>query len=158
MLRMAGSPMKDLSRLLSDGSALRKLAQLIDAQSGDASVVADLDRLPTAPVQQPVLAPESGTVAAIDALEIALAAKSLGAGRDQKDAAIDLSVGVVLQKKVGDAVQRGEPLAILHARTDEAATHVTSGVAAAFRVAASAQPRRLLLRRVTAAGIERLDT
>jgi pyrimidine-nucleoside phosphorylase len=158
MLRMAGSPMKDLSRLLSDGSALRKLAQLIDAQSGDASVVADLDRLPTAPVQQPVLAPESGTVAAIDALEIALAAKSLGAGRDQKDAAIDLSVGVVLQKKVGDAVQRGEPLAILHARTDEAATQVTSRVTAAFRLAASAQPRRLLLRRVTAAGIERLDT
>jgi pyrimidine-nucleoside phosphorylase len=158
MLRMAGAPMKDLSRLLSDGSALRKLAQLIDAQSGDASVVADLARLPTAPVQQPVLAPESGTVAAIDSLEIALAAKSLGAGRDQKDAAIDLSVGVVLQKKVGDAVQRGEPLAILHARTDEAATQVTSRVTAAFRVAASAQPRGLFLRRVAAAGIERLDT
>ena len=158
MLRMAGAPPTDLRQLLLDGSGLRKFAQLIDAQSGDGSVVGDLDRLPTAPVQRPVPAGALGQVAAIDALEIALAAKSLGAGRDRKDAAIDLSVGVVLQKKVGDRVQAGESLATVHARTEEAARQVTSRVAAAFLLAASAQPRRLLLRRVTAAGTERLDT
>ena len=158
MLRMAGAPPTDLRRLLTDGTALRKFAQLIEAQSADARVTGDLDRLPTAPVQLPVPAGASGLVAAIDALEIALAAKSLGAGRDRKDAAIDLSVGVVLQKKVGDRVQAGESLATVHARTEEAARQVTARIAAAFLVAASAQPRRLLLRRVTAAGIERLDT
>jgi len=158
MLRVAGAPATDLGRLLIDGTALRKFAQLVDAQSGDSSVVGDLDRLPTAPVLRPVPAGGAGLVAAIDALEIALAAKSLGAGRDRKDAAIDLSVGVVLQKKVGDRVQAGESLATVHARSEEAARQVTSRVAAAFQLAASAQPRRLLLRRVTAAGIERLDT
>jgi pyrimidine-nucleoside phosphorylase len=158
MLRMAGVPPTDLRRLLSDGTALRKFAQLVDAQSGDASVVDHLDRLPTAPVEQPVLARESGKVAAIDALEIALAGKSLGAGRDRKDAAIDLAVGIVLQKKVGDAVRSGEPLATVHARTEQAAMQVTSRVAGAFRVAASARPRSLLLRRVTASGIEQLET
>jgi len=158
MLRMAGTPPTDLRRLLTDGTALRKFAQLIDAQSGDSLVVSDLERLPRAPFQRPVPAGASGQVAAIDALEIALAAKSLGAGRDFKDAAIDLSVGVVLRKKVGDRVQAGESLATIHARTEEAARQVTSRVAAAFLLAASAQPRRLLLRRVTAAGIERLDT
>ncbi|TMF97935.1 MAG: thymidine phosphorylase [Chloroflexi bacterium] len=158
MLRMAGAPPTDLRRLLTDGTALRKFAQLIEAQSADARVTGDLDRLPTAPVQLPVPAGASGLVAAIDALEIALAAKSLGAGRDRKDAAIDLSVGIVLQKKVGDRVQAGESLATVHARTEEAARQVTARIAAAFLVAASAQPRRLLLRRVTAAGIERLDT
>ena len=158
MLRMAGTPPTDLRRLLTDGTALRKFAQLIDAQSGDSLVVSDLERLPRAPFQRPVPAGASGQVAAIDALEIALAAKSLGAGRDRKDAAIDLSVGVVLRKKVGDRVQAGESLATIHARTEEAARQVTSRVAAAFLLAASAQPRRLLLRRVTAAGIERLDT
>ena len=158
MLRMAGTPPTDLRRLLTDGTALRKFAQLIDAQSGDSLVVSDLERLPRAPFQRPVPAGASGQVAAIDALEIALAAKSLGAGRDRKDAAIDLSVGVVLRKKVGDPVQAGESLATIHARTEEAARQVTSRVAAAFLLAASAQPRRLLLRRVTAAGIERLDT
>jgi len=158
MLRLAGAPATDLGRLLTDGTALRKFVQLIDAQSGDGSVVGDLDRLPRAPVQRPVPAGASGQVGSIDALEIALGAKSLGAGRDRKDAAIDLSVGVVLHKKVGDRVQAGESLATVHARTEEAAQQVTARVAAAFLVAASAPRRRLLLRRVTASRIERLDT
>jgi pyrimidine-nucleoside phosphorylase len=158
MLRMAGASPMDLRRLLSDGSALRKFAQLIEAQAGDASVVHDPDRLPAAPVQRPVPAGESGQVAGIDALEIGLAAKSLGAGRDRKDAEIDLSVGIVLQKKVGDAVRQGEPVATVHARTEQAALQVASRVAAAFRVTSSARPRPLLLRRVTASGTERLDT
>jgi pyrimidine-nucleoside phosphorylase len=158
MLRMAGASPMDLRRLLSDGSALRKFAQLIEAQAGDASVVHDPDRLPAAPVQRPVPASESGRVAGIDALEIGLAAKSLGAGRDRKDAEIDLSVGIVLQKKVGDAVRQGEPVATVHARTEQAALQVASRVAAAFRVTSSARPRPLLLRRVTASGTERLDT
>jgi pyrimidine-nucleoside phosphorylase len=158
MLRMAAAPPTNLRRLLIDGTALRKLAQLIEAQSGDPSVVDDLDRLPTAPVRRPIPASASGHVGAIDALEIALAAKSLGAGRDRKDAEIDLSVGVVLQKKVGDPVQQGEPLATVHARTEPAASQAAPRVAAAFRVTSSARPRTLLLRRVTVAGIERLDT
>jgi len=159
MLRMAAATKtKDLKRLLSDGTALRKFAQLVEAQSGDPRVVDDLSRLPTAPVERPAAAGESGQVAAIDALEIALAAKSLGAGRDRKDAPIDLAVGIVLQKKVGDAVQRGEPVATIHARTEQAAQQVATRVAAAFRVTASARPRPLLLRRITASGTERLDT
>jgi pyrimidine-nucleoside phosphorylase len=158
MLRMAAAQPTDLRRLLTDGTALRKFAQLIEAQSGDPAVVHDPDRLPAAPVQRPVPAGESGQVAGIDALEIGLAAKSLGAGRDRKDAEIDLSVGIVLQKKVGDAVRQGEPLATVHARTEQAALQVASRVAAAFRVTSSARPRPLVLRRVTASGTERLDT
>ncbi len=157
MLRMAGAPPTDLRRLLADGSALRKFAQLVEAQSGDPRVVDDPSRLPAAPVQRPVAASEPGQVGAIDALEIGLASKSLGAGRDRKDAPIDLAVGIVLNKKVGDAVQQGEPLAIVHARTDQAADDVAPRVAAAFQVTASARPRPLLLRRVTAEGIVRLD-
>ena len=158
MLRMAGVPPVDLQRLLADGSALRKFAQLVEAQSGDPRVVDDPSRLPAAPVQGPIPARESGQVAAIDALEIALAGKSLGAGRDRKDAPIDLAVGVVLHKKVGDAVHDGEPLATVHARTESAARDVAPRIAAAFRIAASARPRPLILRRVTTSGIERLDT
>jgi pyrimidine-nucleoside phosphorylase len=97
-------------------------------------------------------------VTAIDPLEIALAAKSLGAGRDRKDAPIDLSVGIVLEKKVGEPVQTGEALAIVHAATAAAAEKVAARVAAAFSMGQQAAPRPLLLRRVTASGIERLDT
>jgi pyrimidine-nucleoside phosphorylase len=157
MLRMAGAPPTDLRRYLSDGAALRKFAQLVEAQSGDPGVVDDPSRLPAAPIQDTIAARESGHVATIDALEIGLSSKSLGAGRDRKDAALDLAVGIVLHKKVGDAIREGEPLATVHARTKQAAGDIASRVAAAFRIMASAQPRPLLLRRVTSEGTERLD-
>jgi pyrimidine-nucleoside phosphorylase len=157
MLRLAGHPPVDLRRLLTDGSALRKLAELIAAQNGDPRVTEDTSRLPAAPVQQPVKARGAGYVARADALEIALAGKALGAGRDTKSAPIDLAVGVVLEKKIGDRVQAGEVLAVIHARTAEAAQNVTARVAAAFTIASRAHPRALLLRRVTKSGIERLD-
>jgi len=158
MLQLAGHPPVDLRRLLTDGSALRKLAELIAAQDGDPRVTEDTSRLPAAPVLQPVPATQAGYVARADALEIALAGKALGAGRDRKDARIDLAVGVVLEKKIGDRVEAGEVLAVIHARTAEAAQNVTARVAAAFTIASRAQPRALLLRRVTKSGIERLDT
>jgi pyrimidine-nucleoside phosphorylase len=158
MLRLAGVKPTNLRRLLEDGSALRKLAELITAQWGDPAVIDDPGRLPTAPVQQPVPSPAAGCVTAIDALAIALAGKALGAGRDRKDAPIDLAVGVVLHRKVGDPVGAGEPLATVHARTPEHAAQVTGKVAAAFSIGSAVSARPLLLRRVTVSGIERLDT
>jgi pyrimidine-nucleoside phosphorylase len=158
MLRLAGHAPVDLRRLLTDGSALRKFAELIVAQHGDPGVIDDPGRLPTAPVQHPVPATKDGYVARVDALEIALAGKALGAGRDRKDAKIDLAVGTVLEKKIGDRVAAGEVLAMIHARTAADAQNVTARVAAAFTIASQALPHALLLRRVTASGIERLDT
>ena len=157
MLRLAGSQAVDLRRLLLGGDASRKFAELISAQGGDPRVVDDPSRLPTAPIQRPVPAETAGYVAGADALEIALAGKALGAGRDRKDASIDLAVGIVLQKKVGDQVLRGEPLAIIHARTEADAASVANRIAASFAIAENASPRPLLLRRVTASGVERLD-
>src|SRR2546422_486422 len=81
----------------------------------------------------------------------------LGAGRARKDAPIDLAVGMVLQKKTGDPVVKGEPLAVIHARTSADAENVANRVAATFVIAEKASPRPLLLRRVTASGVERLD-
>jgi pyrimidine-nucleoside phosphorylase len=157
MLGLAGVPPADLRRYMADGRALRKFAELIAAQGGDPRVTENPGLLPAAPVQRPVPARTSGFVAAADALQIALAGKALGAGRDRKDGPIDLAVGIVLQKKVGDQVAAGEPLAIIHARSDAAAESVADRVAAAFTIGERAAPRALLLRRVTASGIERLE-
>ncbi|TMF51570.1 MAG: thymidine phosphorylase [Chloroflexi bacterium] len=155
-LRLAAEPV-DLHRLLVRGDALRKFAELVRAQGGDPRVVDDPNLLPQAPVQRPVLAAAGGYVAGADALEIALAGKALGAGRDRKDAPIDLAVGIVLEKKIGDPVARGEALAVIYARTGAAAENVANRVAASFAIAETASPRPLLLRRVTASGVERLD-
>ena len=85
-----------------------------------------------------------------------LASKALGAGRDRKEEAIDYSVGIVLQKKVGDAVEPGEPLAVVHAPDAAKADAAVRSVESAFTLGHRASPRPLLLRRVSAAGIERL--
>ena len=157
MLRLAGARPVDLAARLRDGSALRKFAQLISAQSGDPSVCDHPERLPVAAIQRAVRAERAGRVTAIDPLEIALAAKALGAGRDRKDEPIDLAVGIVLQKKVGDRVGIGESLAIIHGSDGAAVDNISSRVSAAFSIGPEAEPRPLLLRRVTASGIERLD-
>jgi pyrimidine-nucleoside phosphorylase len=95
-------------------------------------------------------------VAAIDALEVGLLVKSLGAGRDRKTDPIDLSVGLVLQKKVGDPVQAGETLATVHARSQDQAAAVLPRLRAAFTISPDARSRPLLLRRVTASGTQAL--
>ena len=160
MLRLAGkgddieANKTQLAQALADGRALARLSELIRAQSGDPAVLKDPSRLPQAAVQSAVRADRSGRLAAIDALEVGLAVKSLGAGRDRKTDPIDLSVGLVLQKKVGDPVQTGEPLAIVHSRSREQFASVAARLQAAFTVATEARARPLLLRRVTSSGTQ----
>jgi pyrimidine-nucleoside phosphorylase len=158
MLRLAGADPVDLRSLLRDGTALRKFAELISAQGGDASVVEDPSRLPAAAAQVTVSAQATGRLAAVDALEVAMVAKRLGAGRDLKDAPIDYAVGIVLNKKVGEQVRSGEALATIHARSASEAASVAPRLTAAFRLSESGKARPLLLRRVTASGTERLAT
>lgn len=103
-----------LEQVIADGSALRKLAEFVEAQGGDASAVWDPQLLPQAPVTRQILSPAEGYVSHIACDEIGVCSLILGGGRETKDSRIDLSVGFVLQKKTGDAVQRGEVLAVMH--------------------------------------------
>ena len=98
----------------------RKLKAFIEAQGGDPQVVENTGLLPQPRTRIPLEADNPGFVQGIDALEIGMAAKILGAGRQTKEEAIDLSIGVVLLKKVGDSVRKGEPLAMLHSDGDTA--------------------------------------
>ena len=108
-----------LQQLIKNGAALEKLKALVAAQGGDADVVDNPQRLPLAPIQREVTAQTDGLVQNIDAEKVGLAAMTLGAGRETKNASLDLSVGVVLHKKIGAAVKNGESLATIHAN-DEA--------------------------------------
>lgn len=116
--RVAKDP-KEGARLvkeaLESGAALAKLREIIKAQGGDESIVDDTAALFTAPVQHDVVCEQSGWIAEIDGYAIGLATMALGAGRRQKDDHIDLGVGIVLDKKVGDPVKQGERLAVVHA-------------------------------------------
>lgn len=119
---LAGSDDEAKEKLMGtirDGSALRKFAEFVAAQDGDPNVVRDPAILPMAPVQWEVKAKGSGYVQELDALGIGMVSLKLGGGRVTKESDVDLSVGVVLHKKVGDAVQAGETLAVIHAANEE---------------------------------------
>ena len=139
-----------LTQAIEGGEALAKFAEMIQAQGGEASVVAEPDRLPRAPVVEAVAAPASGFVGAIDAEALGVAAMTLGAGRATKDDTIDPAVGIALRKKVGDAVQQGEPLADLHLRDRGQAGPGASRVAGAYTIASRAPSGRALIHEVIA--------
>jgi pyrimidine-nucleoside phosphorylase len=104
-----------LEKALADGSALAKFRQLVIAQGGDVRVIDDPDLLPKATLIETVKSPRSGYLSEINAGEIGMASVDLGAGRAKKSDAIDHAVGFVIHHKVGEAVQKGEPLFTVHA-------------------------------------------
>lgn len=106
---------------IEDGSALNKLAQLVEGQEGDKNAVFDTAMLPMAPVQYEAVCNESGYVKHISAADVGLVSMHLGGGRVTKESEIDLSVGIVLKKKVGDKVEAGESLGTIHASSVEKA-------------------------------------
>ncbi len=110
-----------LKEAMASGKAIEKFKEFLTAQGGDASVVDEPDRLPTAKYRIEVAAENSGYVYSIAAENMGLAAMMLGAGRATKESAIDLAVGIVLHKKVGDLVAAGEPLATIHANSEDVA-------------------------------------
>ena len=123
---------------LSSGAALEVYERWIRAQGGHPS----LDALPVAPVVRKVPARDDGFVHAIATTEIGRAALHLGAGRVGKDDAIDHSVGLVCLAKRGDRVERGQPLAEVHARDEETAARGVAEVAACYRTAPGEPERR----------------
>ncbi|MBQ8109287.1 MAG: thymidine phosphorylase [Clostridia bacterium] len=104
-----------LEAKLSSGEGLEKLGDMIQAQGGDRRVVKDTSLLPKAPHRIELRADRAGYVTRMHTSDIGNAAKLLGAGRERKTDALDLSVGIVMHKRLGDAVRRGDLLATLHA-------------------------------------------
>ena len=107
---------KMLEKCIEDGTALRKLAEFVKAQGGDERAVYDTSLLPQAPFTFELPSPKSGYIKALEAESVGRACIALGGGRQTKDSEIDLSVGVILHKKKGDYVNRGEGLLTIHAR------------------------------------------
>ena len=95
---------------IDDGSGLKKLVALVKAQGGDASYIEHPEKFPVAKYHAEVLSDAHGYVRQIDALEIGESAMRLGAGRATKDDIIDMSAGIIVDKKVGEAVKKGEKL------------------------------------------------
>ncbi len=108
-----------LKEVIENGKALEKFKTFLSNQGGDASIVDDPSQLPTAQYQFELPAKQAGVVAEMIANEIGIASMMLGAGRQTKEDEIDLAVGLVLNKKIGDYVEEGESLLTIHANTQD---------------------------------------
>ncbi|MGQ9334587.1 pyrimidine-nucleoside phosphorylase [Bacillus paralicheniformis] len=104
--------------VMKNGKALQKFKDFLQNQGGDSSVADNPEKLPQAAYKIDVPAKEAGVVSEIVADQIGVAAMLLGAGRATKEDKIDLAVGIMLRKKVGDAVEKGEPLVTLYANRE----------------------------------------
>jgi pyrimidine-nucleoside phosphorylase len=139
-----------LNGLVKDGHALAKLRLLIENQGGDPGVIEDLTLLPAAAQVVTLPSPASGHVIELDALAVGRASCALGAGRLVKEDEVDFAVGVEVLAKVGDAVDRGQPLARLHVNREDALEQARDMVLGAYRIGPDAvEPPALIVDRLT---------
>ena len=140
MLQLSGLADNDeeakekLQSVIENGSALNKLASFVEAQGGNKNMVYEPELLPKAAIISPLYAPCDGYIDAIACDEVGICSLILGGGRETKESKIDLSVGIVLQKKVGDYVRKGEPLAVIHANDEEKKKICEERLLAAYRI------------------------
>jgi pyrimidine-nucleoside phosphorylase len=133
-----GEKAKDLAegrkmaeKAVKDGGAFEKLRTLVKAQGGDVAFVDDPSKLPTAKLIQVVESPRSGYLDRIKAHIVGEASVALGAGRAKKGDPIDYAVGFVIHHKVGDKVEKGEPLFTIHANDEKLLAHAREAVLSA---------------------------
>src|SRR5699024_8531334 len=101
-----------VKKSIKDGSALKKLVEMVEAQGGDISQIQDTDKFKKATYSYEVIAARSGYVSHMDTEKCGIASMLLGAGRETKDSVLDYSAGISLKKKTADKVQEGEILAV----------------------------------------------
>ena len=134
---------------LSNGQAWEKFRQFVAAQGGDVGQIDDPALLPLAPIIEPALSPGSGWVAELRADQVGLTTVALGGGRQKKDDAIDHAVGVVLEAKVGDAVEPGQPLCWIHARTEAGLAEARRRLLlSAYRISETPPPAPVLIHKI----------
>jgi len=121
-----------LEAMLDDGRALARFSRLVARQGGNPDFIERTGLLPSAPLRLVWESPVDGIITRSDAYEIGVGTVELGAGRRRMEDAVDPAVGVELFARRGASVRRGEPIAEVHARTEEAAQAMILRLQAAY--------------------------
>ncbi len=137
-----------LSESIRSGKALQKLAELVEAQGGDADAVYEPSMLPAAEIRLEVPSTETGYVSHIDAEKVGLVSMHLGGGRATKESSIDLAVGVVLHKKLGGRVEIGESLGTVHANDADKAQQAAELLRGCFTLSAEPVERPAFIKAI----------
>lgn len=140
MLMLAGlakdveAAKNQIQDLLSTGAAIDKLKEWIKLQGGDERAVDDFSYLPQAPYHRDFCLNQIGYVEAINAEAVGKAALVLGAGRETKESSIDLAVGIVIHKKIGDKINVDEPVATIYYNNEQKYNLATSILEKAYKI------------------------
>ena len=127
------------------GRALEKLADLAEAQGGRREDVYHPEHLPQASIQEEIPAPASGYIRRILCDEVGMSSLILGGGREKKGDPVDLAVGFQIYKKAGDYVEKGEPLAVMHANDETKAAAARERFLNAYEIGCEQPEKRPLI-------------
>jgi pyrimidine-nucleoside phosphorylase len=134
--------------IIRSGRALEKFRELVFEQGGDVRAIDDLALLPRATNREVIFASANGFVSAIECERMGTAGVMLGGGRFTKDDAVDPAVGIVLHKKVGDAVSAGEALCTVHYNSVERFAAAKPVITAAYSIGEQKPQARALVQKV----------
>jgi pyrimidine-nucleoside phosphorylase len=134
-----------LEEVITNGKAFEKLREFINVQGGNLSMIDNPDLLPRTDYQIEVRSKEKGYISKIVADEIGIAALVLGAGRETKESMLDLSVGIMLEKKTGAYVNEGDQIAVIHANDLEKAKIAEQKIYNAYYITKDSVPVRPLV-------------
>ncbi len=139
------------AEMIASGRARDTFREIIRLQGGDPKVVDDPARLPRARHRAQVHAKRAGYVTAIHCEHVGVSSMLLGGGREKKEDAVDPAVGLVLEKKIGDAVKAGEPLCTVHYNSDERLADSVALLEESFQIGPAAPPAQPLVRKIIGA-------
>ena len=131
------------------GKALEKFRQMVDLQGGDRRTIDDPKKLPQAQHTMTLSSPRNGYVESLQCEKVGTACVILGGGRERKDDSVDPAVGIILHKKVGDALSSGEPLATIYYNAETRAAHARQLLEESYQIVDSPlHEKRPLIHRV----------
>ncbi len=136
---------KMLEASVSDGSALEKFRRFVENQGGDPSITENYGLLPSAAVKKVLISPCEGVISYIDGEKTGAAAVSAKAGRLSKTDKIDFGSGFVLLAKIGDMVEKGQPLAEIYAPDEKSAEEAEKRLSEAYSFSEAAEVKPMLL-------------
>jgi pyrimidine-nucleoside phosphorylase len=151
-----GAALRKLEDAVSSGEAIKRFAQMVEAQGGNPAVVDDPGILPQAKAVEVFRAPSAGVVSAVEPRRIGRAITALGGGRRTVDDTVDASVGFVITVKPGDQVRAGEPIASIFAKDPAGIATGEAALREAIVIGSAGRLTPLITHRVTARGVETL--
>lgn len=139
---------KVLEGKISDGSAIEKFKEMVELQGGDSSYIDNTDKFKKSSIIKDITSEETGFVKAIEAIEIGIASRDLGAGRHKKGDVLDLSAGIYLHKKVSDFVEKGEKIATIYTEKENEVEGAIERIKAAYAFSDKREDYKLIIEEI----------